>query len=546
MAKRMKRKKKLSATRLNSNAKLMTINALYKAGKLSEALPLVRQALSKNTGDIDLLNIAGLLELQVGSAEEAIKWLSMVHKHFPENPDISDNLGSAYCAAGCYVDGQEQYEKLLITHPERLQTWCNLGSALSNLGNTKKAREAFKSALDRDPNFIAALTNLALLEGQSGDQKSAVTLYYKVILLQPTDGEIYSDLSRFKKFSENDPDITKMEKLMNSNIVTPQDRMFLGYALAKAYEDTGQLDKSFENLNIGSAYKRASTQFAIGDVQNYIDTIIDTFPLEVFELPKALPSRQTPIFIVGMPRSGTTLVEQIIASHSCVIGGGELTFLQDVIKGQGASDVSISSLNGTDDGYPIGVLSLSVQDLSTIGHTYLDLAKNRLNTTDIFTDKMPQNFFFVGLIKLALPHAKIIHCKRSPLDTCLSCYSLHFPYGQEFSNELTELGLYYQEYYRLMCHWKTVLSDEILEVSYESLVTNPELVTKKMLEFCELPWEGQCLDFHKTVRQVTTASAVQVRQPIYKTAVKRWQQFEAHLQPLISALGPLADCYLDE
>jgi hypothetical protein len=203
-------------------------------------------------------------------------------------------------------------------------------------------------------------------------------------------------------------------------------------------------------------------------------------------------------------------------------------------------------LNRTNDGYPVGVLSLSDKDLSIIGQAYLDLVNNHLNTIDIFTDKMPQNFFFVGLIKLALPHAKIIHCKRSPLDTCMSCYSVHFPYGQEFSNELTELGLYYQEYYRLMCHWKNVLSDEILDISYEDLVENPKSSTKKMLAFCELPWENRCLEFYNTARQVTTASASQVRQPIYKTAVKRWQRFETHLQPLINALGPLADSYIDE
>jgi tetratricopeptide (TPR) repeat protein len=546
MAKGMKRKKKPSTKRLNSNSKLLAINALYKAGQFSEALPLARQVISKNTTNFDLLNIAGLLELQVGSPENAIKWLSLVHGHFFENPDISDNLGSAYCAAGRYEDGREQYHKLLNTHPERPQTWCNLGSAQSNLGDTKKARKAFRSALELDPGLIAALTNLALLEGQSGDQKLALELYYKVLLLQPTNGEIYSDLSRFKKFSKNDPDIAKMEKLISSSIVTPQDQMFLGYALAKAYEDTGQLDKSFENLNIGNSHKRSSIQFDIQNIQNYVETIINTFSIDVFDHPKALASDQTPIFIVGMPRSGTTLVEQIIASHSSVIGGGELSFLQDVITGQRTSNVSISELNKTNDGYPVGVLSLSDQDFSKIGQAYLNLVKNRLNTIDIFTDKMPQNFFFIGLIKLVLPHAKIIHCRRSPLDTCMSCYSIHFPYGQEFSNELTELGLYYKEYYRLMCHWKSVLPDEILDISYEDLVTNPKSGTKKMLEFCELPWEEGCLEFHKTARHVTTASAAQIRQPIYKTAVKRWQRFETHLQPLINALGPLADSFLDE
>ena len=542
----MLRKKKLSAARMNSNAKLIEINGLYKAGKLSEALPLIRQILPKQMANLDLLNIAGIVELQAGSAEEAINLLSIVYKHYPKDLDILDNLGSAYCAAGKYGKGLEQYKKILNTHPGRVITWCNLGSVWSNLGDIKRARNAYHSALDLDPSFIAALTNLALIEGQSGDMETAVKLYNKVLLLQPTDCEIYKDLSRFKKFSENDPDITKMKKLMASNIITLQGRMFLGYALAKAYEDVGQYDKSFEYLNIGSRHKRAALWFDINEVQNYVDTIIETFTPDMFIQPKKELFKQIPIFIIGMPRSGTTLVEQIIASHSSVMAGGELSFFKDVITGRGESDVSIPSLSGTSNGYPVGVMSLSNQDLSRIGKAYLDLVKKRIKTSDIFTDKMPQNFFFAGLIKLALPHAKIIHCKRSPMDTCLSCYSVYFPYGQEFTNELTELGLFYKEYDRLMRHWKSVISDDILDVHYEGLVLNQDLVTKKILNFCELPWEEGCLEFHKTVRQVKTASATQVRQPIYKTALKRWERFETHLQPLIIALGPLADIYLDE
>jgi len=537
----MNPKKNKLTTRSNSNIKFATINKLYKSGQLNEALIRVRQVLSKNTKDLDLLYIAGLLELQVGSAKEAIKWLYKVHVKIPENLDTLDNLGNAYCAAGLFNDGLEQYQKLINMYPERIQTWCNLGSVHSKLGNIIKARAAYKLAIERDPKFIAALTNLALLEGQSGDWELALKLYYQVLLLQPTNGEVYSDLSRFKKFSKNDPDIIKMEKLIGSNIVTSQDKMFLGYALAKAYEDTGQLEKSFNYLNMGNKTKRASLIFNIDDVQYYVDNIIKTFTSEVFVPKKKLYSKQVPIFIVGMPRSGTTLVEQIIASHSQVLGGGELTTLRDVITGRGASDISIACLSKSNESYPFGVLSLSSIDLLEIGKTYLRLANKSLNAKIYFTDKMPLNFFFIGMIKLVLPQAKIIHCKRSPLDTCLSCYSIHFPYGQEFSNELTELGLYYREYDRLMRHWNKIIPGEILNISYEDIVTNTRINTQKLLNFCELSWEENCIEFHKTKRQITTASSSQVRQPIYSTAINRWKRYKAHLQPLISALGPLVD-----
>ena len=546
MAKRIKRKKKLQASGASSKADLAQIKSLYQAGQFMNALPLVRKIVSRQTTDVDLLNISGLLELQAGSAERAIDWFHIVHSQIPDNLDVSENLGSSYCAAGQYDNGQKQFVALLKKQPKRLQAWCNLGSAKSNLGDTVGARIAYETALDLDPNFIPALTNLALLEGQSGARELALEYYHKILLLHPTDGEIYSDLSRFKKYKPEDPDILKMEKLMRTSIISSHDRMYLGYALAKAYEDIGQLDKSIENLNGASALKRASVRFDITDVKNNVDAIIKSFTPDVLKRPEKEFAHQTPVFIVGMPRSGTTLVEQIIASHSRVIGGGELSFLRDVITGQGSSDVSISSLSPNNIGYPFGAVSLSDEDLEKIGQTYLNLATKRVKATDTFTDKMPSNFFFIGLIKLALPHAKIIHCKRSPLDTCFSCYSIHFPYGQEFSNDLADLGQYYQEYDRLMGHWKKVLGDNILDMSYEHLVQDPKSGTEKLLAFCDLEWEGGCLEFHKTERHVTTASAAQVRQPIYKTAVKRWQRYAYYLQPLIDALGPLADVKVNE
>ena len=541
MVNRIKTKKKLTKQYSNYNAKVLKIKALYDAGLYLEVLPLVRDALLKNNTSFELINMAGLIELQVGSVDKAIKWLSLLYKHNPKNQDVSENLGNAYCEGGQFYEGQAQYKKLLKLHPGRVQTWCNLGSVLSKMGDTNSARVAYKTALNIDPNFIAALTNLALLEGQTGDQETAISLYYKILLLKPTDGEIYSDLSRFKVFSENDPDIVKMEKLMGSKIITPQDRMFLGYALAKAYEDIGQIDKSFENMSIASKHKRASIRFNIQDVKNYVSEITNIFSSDVFKLPKIQPTEKRPVFIIGMPRSGTTLVEQILASHSLVKGGGELTFMQDVMTGKDTLSVNETKLKVVDVEYPNGVLSLSNKELLDMGKAYIGLVNKRLNVTDVFTDKMPQNFFLLGLIKLILPHAKIIHCKRSPLDTCLSCYSLHFPYGQAYSNELTELGLYYREYDRMMCHWNEVLPGSILNISYEALVTSPKIYTESMLEFCGLPWEENCLEFYKTERQVTTASAAQVRKPIYKTALKRWHRFEMHLQPLIKALGPLAD-----
>jgi hypothetical protein len=222
------------------------------------------------------------------------------------------------------------------------------------------------------------------------------------------------------------------------------------------------------------------------------------------------------------------------------VGAGELNHFRDVIMGHGAAGPGVKGLGGTGQGFPEGVRDLMGGDFQKLGKDYTDLLGQQAADARRVTDKMPRNFFFAGLIALALPDARIIHCTRHPVATCFSCYQIHFPTGQEVSYDLGELGRYYRLYDRLMDHWQAVLPGRIFDLSYEDLVAEPEAQMRALLEFAGLDWEDACLEFHKTGRQVRTASAQQVRRPIYKTAVARWRRYEKHLGPLLEALGPLA------
>ena len=229
-----------------------------------------------------------------------------------------------------------------------------------------------------------------------------------------------------------------------------------------------------------------------------------------------------------MPRSGTTLVEQIIASHPDVIGGGELENLGNLIQDKFPL-------------FPLDVLDAENAEYKELGHFYVKSLGSASKINKHTTDKMPRNFLFIGMIALALPKAKIIHCLRSPLDTCVSCYALNFPSGQEFSYNQTELGTYYRLYRDLMEHWKRLLPDKILDISYEKLVVDPEKNVRAILDYCELSWDPKCLSFYQNSRQVLTASATQVRQPVHQKSVRRWQRFKKRLAPLQKALGKYAD-----
>ncbi len=440
----------------------------------------------------------------------------------------------------------EQALKILVrvagAEPDSFPAQANLGSILAKLGRAAEAEEAYGRALEIEPDSTPVLSNLAILKAETGAVAEAEALYRRVLALDPGDAEAYHDLSRIKKFKSGDPDIKAMEKRRAQPALGPEDSMFLDFALAKALDDAGDHDRAFEFMASANRLKRATLNFDMAREQALAERITATFDGDFINAHgDGGFADERPVFIIGMPRSGTTLVEQILASHSQVSGAGEVNHFLNAVFGAGGAGRGLKGMGGGGQGFPEEVVGNDGKDFRRLGKTYMDLLGAGREGAQRITDKLPRNFFFAGLISLALPNARIVHCRRDPVATCLSCFQIHFPSGQEFTYDLGELGRFYGLYSRLMDHWQAVLGDRIYQLNYEDLVADPEPRMRGLLEFCGLPWEDACLAFHETDRQVSTASTHQVRQPVYKTAVGRWKNYRAHLGPLLEALGPLAE-----
>jgi len=447
---------------------------------------------------------------------------------------------------GRALDSLDLCQKAADLEPENFGAQSNLGNVLADLGKIKEAEAAYQSALGINPNAVPVLTNLALLKAETGDPDGASALYRRVLEIDPTDAETFHDLSLLKKFPPGgDADMSAMEALRGRSDLAPEKAMFLDFALAKAHDDAGDYDRAFGHMAAANRGKRQSLNYDPAGQESMADRIINVFD-EAFVAGQAGAGSkdERPVFIIGMPRSGTTLVEQILASHSGVRAMGEVNYFRDAVygfAGEAGNKTGVKGMSASGKDFPEGVLDMGEQDFKRLGNAYMALLTKDAGDAVKITDKVPRNFFFAGLISMALPHARIIHCRRNPVDTCLSCFHIHFPEGQEFSYDLSDLGRYYRLYARLMDHWKAVLGSRVFDIAYEDLVADPEPVMRGLLDFAGLDWEEACLDFHKSARQVRTASSHQVRRPVYKSAVQRWRNYQAHLGPLLDALGPLVD-----
>jgi len=305
--------------------------------------------------------------------------------------------------------------------------------------------------------------------------------------------------------------------------------MHFAFALGKVYADIGNDDRSFEYYLAGNQFKRNSIDYSIADDVAYFDAIKQVFKKEFFQRHAGIGSADTtPIFIVGMPRSGTSLVEQILASHSQVYGAGELNDMGNLIA---------RACDEDSNKYPHCLLQMNDEELSGLGSAYLTRLHTYAPTAARITDKMPHNFLNLGLIHLVMPGAKIIHCHRNPADNALSIFKELFSKGKHgYAYDLKELGQYYRLYQDLMAHWRRVLPGAFYELRYEDLVADQETQTRRLLEYCDLPWEDACLAFHRSQRVVRTASLVQVRQPMHANSVEGWRRHEQRMQAFITAL----------
>jgi len=431
-------------------------------------------------------------------------------------------------------------ERLLATRPDDLLARSLQASAHSLLGRNDHAVEILTRLVEQHPQN----ERVRLAYGHSlrfaSRFSDAVEAYRQAIALRSDFGEAYFSLANLKTFRFTQEDIDTMEALVARADLGQEDRLQLEFALGKALEDSAQYARSFQHYSQGNALRRAAASHSREANTKLIEQTIRLFTREFLEARRGFGSSAgDPIFIVGMPRAGSTLIEQILASHSQVEGTRELPDIPGF-----ALELGILGQPGQPPSYPQSIARLSRRDLATLGERYLAQTRaHRLRGTPFFIDKMPSNFFHIGLIQLILPNARIIDARRSPLGCCFSNFKQHFQSGVWFSYDLEDIGHYYRDYVRLMAHFDAVMPGRIHRVYYENLVADLEGEVRRLLDYCGLPFEEQCLRFHETRRVVQTASSEQVRRPLFSEGVDQWRNFEPWLGKLQAVLGELIDEY---
>lgn len=472
---------------------LKTAVSAHKAGDFTHAEALYRQVIELTPNNLEALHYLALLFITTDQPHIAIPLLTKAVSVKGDNPDILYNLGLAYQKAEDIDSAIHYYKMTIALNPDYALAYNNLGVAYQHLGK-----------LDQANNFLE-----------------------KAFTLSPHCAEAYYNFSQSYKFNDKDKSyINKIENLLVSHHWDKNEEIKLNFSLGKIYNDLKEYDIAFKYYKTANELKYQD--FNTDQFHLYIDQIIASYTPELIQQlrSKVLPSSfKRFIFIVGMPRSGTTLVEQIIASHPSVQSAGEIGFIGDIVD-------DLPQLIQSNDSYPQCIQSITAQDIISLSSKLNRLIENIQTPTNIITDKTPINTFHIGLIRLLFPNSKIIYCNRNPIDTCLSCYFQNFEKQHQYSYNLKTLAFFYNENKRLMAHWKSLFKDEIYDVSYEDVVNHQEDETRKLLSACDLDWDDTCLDFYKAETIVNSASKWQVRRPIYKTSIKKWEKYESHIQAL--------------
>jgi tetratricopeptide (TPR) repeat protein len=521
-------------------------NVASELGRVAEALAGYDSALALNPGEADACNGRGNIMRRLDRIAEAEEMFRRAILLKPNGAEAHCNLGSLLIDTGKPDQAEAVLRRATALNPNFAAALHNLGIALINLDRSDEAEPAIRRALALNPQLADAHHNLSLALMQSGRLDEAREAAERAIALAPRDPLHFRQLGEVRKYVAGDRFLTALEALsMEEASLAAGKQIDLHFALAKAYADIGRPEAEFGRLLAGNRLKRSIIHYDEAFVLGELDRARQVFSPEFMrgQQDSGEPSAK-PIFIIGMPRSGTTLVEQILASHPQMFGAGELMLFERAIGEvrSGMGEVSYGqACHGEVPRHPELALQMSGVHFQELGGRYLAAIDRLAPAASHVTDKMPTNFVFAGLIHLALPNATIIHTMRDPVDTCISCFSKLFTEGNFHTYDLAELGRYYRHYQALMAHWDEVLPPgRILDVAYEDIVADLEGVARRIVAHCGLPWDARCLDFHSTERIVRTASAAQVRKPIYASSVGRRRAYQSMLEPLLAELAPLA------
>ncbi|MCF6123080.1 MULTISPECIES: tetratricopeptide repeat-containing sulfotransferase family protein [Mesorhizobium] len=537
---------------------------LHQAGRRQEAETIYRQVLARQPKHAAAAHFLGLLLHQTGRSEEGLDLIERSVSLQPTNPDFLNNFGTVMRDLGRPAAAIDFFRGAVDLRPDQLAARDNLGSSLKQVGQFEEAEEIYRGTVARNPFHVRARIGLAetlqeagrldealavfrealairpkdadLLHGlgvglmEKGKLDEAVDLFRQALAINPAMATAWLMLTQVKRQKDRDSELGGMEA---QHAKAPQDslaRMQLSFGLGKANDDLRDYGRAFDYFAEGNAIRRKGINYDQARTRAEFEAMKATFDAGFFE--KHRPSSisdDTPIFIVGMPRSGTTLVEQIIASHPQVYGAGELSILKKAVGKQFPATMP--------GGFPWGVSDMGDADFAEAGQAYLDMLHARYPNMRHVTDKMPGNFLLVGFIHMMMPKARIIHCARDAAATCLSIYKVHFRGdSHRYGYDLGELADFHNLYTDIMKHWHTVLPGVVHDVRYEDFVADQEGQTRALIAHLGLPWDDAALSFHETDRPVRTASAAQVRQPMYQGSVDLWKRYGDRLKPLLDKL----------
>jgi tetratricopeptide (TPR) repeat protein len=506
--------------------------ALREQGKLDEAVAACLDA-------IRLKQNLAAAHSNLGAALRDKGWLEDAIVSCREAIRLDPNIAEAHSTLGVALREQDKLDEAIAVqreairiNPDFANAHCNLGGTLSEQGKLEEAAAAYRQAISLKPGYDVAHANLGQALAHLGRFSESRGAFEEAIRLAPAKVMYRRQLGELARLTPADPHLRHLESLLQSGArLSIENQIEAHFALGKAYEDIGRHELAFRHLLDGNALKRRQLSYDENAVLGMFDRIRSVFTSRLVEkLGHAGHPSAVPVFVIGMPRSGTTLIEQILASHPLVFGAGELKHFEKAVK-------SVLAAAGSMTEYPEAVAVMKKRNFSALGATYVAQIGLLAPSAARIVNKMPHNYLFAGLIHLALPNAAIIHAVRDPADTCVSCFSRLFADRMNYAYDLAELGRYYRGYRAVMSHWQRVLPPgRILEVKYEDVVAGLERQARRIVAHCGLEWDARCLTFHQSPRPVRTASAAQVRQPIYGDSVGRWRRYESFLGPLLSQL----------
>jgi tetratricopeptide (TPR) repeat protein len=495
----------------------------HKSGRAAEAEQGYQSVLQRAPNQPDALNLLAVLAIEAGNHAAAADLFERAIAVRPKDPVILNNFGNALVLSRRYEEAIQFLEQALALNPDMADAWLNYGRALNQTGRPQDAIAAFGQLRRLKPESLSVHIGVARAHTELGQFAEAEVQARAMIAKAPNSSSGYVSLANMRTFRPGDPEIAAVEALLQNPALSPAERRGLSYAAGKMCDDCGRYDDAHRYYDQANAL-RGLTYDAGAQERDY-DQIVKTYSAAFFAARKGWGSASDrPVFIVGMPRSGTTLVETILGAHPAVFAAGELETVKrlDRTNGQFVYDDKGSTANAT---------ALSWFGVELMAKRYLDAIGRKNATARHVTDKMPHNFQNLGLIALMFPNARIVHCRRHPLDTIVSCWMQSFNDGHNYAANLTDAARHYAQYLRLMEHWKKVLPVPIYDIAYEDLVAGQETASRGLLSHLGLAWDERVLQFHTSERTVLTASVWQVRQPIYARSKGRWRNYEAYLAP---------------